>query len=115
MEDEKNAWYDNAENRAYEEAVNSVKAAVEAGVAFDEAASKVSLKDESLREAAISDALKVLIAEMHFMKKLPVGEVADRLKLPLERVERARREMIEEVEAAAIEKYKQSLGQEGNA
>jgi hypothetical protein len=115
MDEQKKAWYDTPENREYEEAVNSVKEAVEGGMPFDEAAAKISLKDQSLREAAVSDALKVLIAEMHFTRKLPLTEVSEKLRLPLERVEAAKREMIQEVEAAAIEKYKQSMGQEGNA
>ena len=115
MDDEEKAWYDTEENRAYEDAVNAIKEAVEAGTAFDEAAAKVGLKDESLTSLAITDALKLLIAEMHFMKGLSLTEVSEKLKLPLKRVESTKREMISEIEAEAIQKYKESMGQEGNA
>jgi len=108
-------WYETEEDRLYEEAVKNIKAAVEGGTPFEEAASRIEVKDEALRASAASDALKLLIAEMHFMKGRPLGEVADALKLPPGRVEEARREMVEEVEAAAIEKYKESLKQGGNA
>jgi len=115
MEDEQQAWYDTDEDRAYEDAVNAVKAAVESGTAFDEAASKIDLGDKSLTDTAISDALKLLIAEMHFMKHKSLEEVAEKLKLPIDRVEGTRREMVAEVEADAIQKYKESMGQGGNA
>ncbi|MGD8352206.1 MAG: hypothetical protein PVG55_04350, partial [Nitrospirota bacterium] len=87
----------------------------ESSTPFDEAASQVEVEDEELRKAIVSDALKVLIAEMHFLKKKSLEEVAEALKLPLERVAEARREMVEEIEADAIQRYKDSLGQGGNA
>jgi len=112
---EERPWYETEEDRLYEEAVNSIKSAVENSVPFDEAAAKIDVKDEGLKAAIVADALKVLIAEMHFMKKVSLDEVANALKVPLKKVEDAKKEMLEEVEQAAIEKYKESLGQEGNA
>ncbi len=81
---EERPWYETEEDRLYEEAVNSIKSAVENSVPFDEAAAKLDVKDEAL-------------------------------KVPLKKVEAAKKEMLEEVEQAAIEKYRESLGQEGNA
>ncbi|MEJ2315080.1 MAG: hypothetical protein P8Y85_10050 [Nitrospirota bacterium] len=116
MDENKKAWYDTEESRAYEEAVEKIKkAVVEDSAPFDEAASRVEVKDEKLRSAIASDALKVLIAEMHFLKKKSLEEVADALKLPLKRVAEARKEMVAEIEADAIQRYKDSLGQGGNA
>jgi hypothetical protein len=114
-DEQQKPWYESEEDRAYAEAVNSVKAAVEGGAPFDEAAAKIDLKDDALRAAAVSDALKVLIAEMHLIGKTPLDVLAAKLALPLERLEQARKEMMADLEAAAIEKYKESLGQEGNA
>ncbi len=114
--EEKRAWYDTDESRAYEEAVNKIKSAVvEHSMPFDEAASQVEVEDEELRKSIVSDALKVLIAEMHFLNKKPLEEVAEALKLPVGRVAEARKEMVEELEADAIQRYKDSLGQGGNA
>ncbi len=115
MENEK-PWYETEEDRIYEDAVKKIKAAVlEDSVPFDKAASQVEVENEQLKSSVVSDALKLLIAELHFMKQIPLDEVADALKLPLKKVEDARKEMIAEVEAAAIEKYKESLNQGGNA
>jgi hypothetical protein len=114
MEQQK-PWYESEEDRVYAEAVNSIKAAVESGASFEEAAAKIDVKDEALRDAVVSDALKVLIAEMHLMQKTPLEELAGKLKLPIERLEQVRKEMLADLEAAAIEKYKESQGQEGNA
>jgi hypothetical protein len=114
MEEQK-PWYETEEDRVYAEAITSIKAAVEGGASFDEAASGLDVKDKALRDAVVSDALKVLIAEMHLMGKTPIEELAGKLGLPLEKLEQARKEMMADLEAAAIEKYKESLGQEGNA
>lgn len=113
--EEEHPWYETEEDRAYAEAVNSVKAAVADGATFDEAAAKIDLKDDALRAAAVSDALKVLIAEMHLIGKIPLEVLAKKLDLPLERLEKARKEMMADLEAAAIEKYKESMGPQGNA
>lgn len=112
---EKRPWYETDEDRLYEEAVNSIKNAVENSVPFDEAAAKIDVKDEGLKAAIVADALKVLIAEMHFMKKASLDEVAKALKISLKKVEDAKKEMLEEVEQTAIEKYRESLGPQGNA
>jgi hypothetical protein len=111
-------WYADLtpeEDAAYTEAVNRVTAAVRQSVPFGKAAELVEVEDEGLRAAILDDALKVLIAEMHFAGKKPLGEVAGALGLPLDRVEKARDEMLREVEDAAIEAYKSKLGEAGNA
>lgn len=115
MENER-PWYETEEDRIYEEAVNAIKSAVlQDSKPFDEAAAKTGVEDETLRASIISDALKLLIAEIHFMQKKPLEEMAESLKLPLKKLEETKKEMIREVEAAAIEKYKESLEQGGNA
>jgi hypothetical protein len=59
-----------------------------------------------MRQVIIDDYLKVTIAERHFEAKRPLEEVAADLKLPFERVEAARADMMREVERAAIEHYR---------
>jgi hypothetical protein len=111
-------WYEGMksdEDRLYEESVNKIKSAVNQSLTFEQAASLIDVKDEALRKAILDDALKVLIAEIHFSGGKTLEELSRKLKLSLERLEKAKEEMLNEVEAAAIEKYKDSLNQSGEA
>lgn len=111
-------WYEeiaSEEDRLYEESVEKIKKAVSQSLTFEQAAALVQVKDEALRASILDDALKVLIAEMHFTGNTLLKELAGKLGLPLKRLEKAKQEMLKEVEKEAIEKYKSSMGQTGNA
>lgn len=115
---DKKAWYADLttdEERIYEEAVMRIKEAVEKGMSFEEACHANAHKEARLRVAIEDDALKVLIAEMHFTKRMSTADVAKKLKLQIERIEKARAEMLKDVEQEAIDAYKASIGQVGNA
>ena len=99
--------------RFYEEAVNRIKKGIEQEMTFEQAASLVESEDEKLKAAIVDDTLKLLLAEMHFVKKQTIEEVAKKLRLPLGAVSKARQEMIESVEDAAIEAYKREHGEPG--
>jgi hypothetical protein len=117
MQDDKK-WYEeiaSEDDRLYDESVEKVIAGVKRSLTFEQAAALIDLKDGATREAVLDDALKVLVAEMHFAAKKPLKEMASALGLPIKRLEKAREEMLKEVEQAAIEKYKSSTGQTGNA
>ncbi len=115
------AWYDDLpekQGQMYDESVRRIKNAVEKSMSFEQAASLVDVEDERLKAAIVDDALKVLIAEMHFARKKTVEEVAKALKLSPELITKARAEMLGEVEQSAIDAYKREHGQngpEGNA
>lgn len=114
--EEARPWYEEPEDRRYEEAVQKLTAdVIERNLSFEEAAAALDIEDEALKASVLDDALKVLIARMHFMEKKPLEQVAQRLKLPLARLEQAKRQMLKDVEAAAIEQYKSSTGQSGQA
>ncbi len=111
-----NAWYDDLpkeQEQMYDESVRRIKSAVEKEMSFEQAASLVDVEDESLKAAIVNDALKVLIAEMHFAHGKSVVDVAKALKLPPERVEQARTEMLSEVEQSAVDAYKREHGHKG--
>lgn len=114
-----NEWYSDLPNDTdalYEESVRRIKSAVEKAMSFEQAVKLIDVKDASLKAAIIDDALKVIIAEMHFVRKKSVDEVAKALKLPAERITKARQEMLADVEQAAIDAYKSQSGQQqGNA
>jgi hypothetical protein len=111
-----NAWYDDLKDddaKFYEESINRIRKGVEQGMTFEQAVSLVEVKDDQLKAAIIDDALKVLIAEMHFVARKPMEDVAKKLRLSKDALMKARQEMIESVEDAAIEAYKKEHGQEG--
>ena len=111
-----NAWYNDLpqeQEEMYNESVRRIKSAVEKSMSFEQAASLLDVEDEGLKAAIVDDALKVLIAEMHFARKKTVEEVAKALKLSPELITKAREEMISEVEQSAIDAYKAEHGQQG--
>jgi hypothetical protein len=119
------AWYsdlpESEEDKLYREGIEKIKAGVEEGKSFEEAAALIELmdiKDPPLREAVISDALKVIIAELHFAKKKSLKSLAKKLKVPEKVLFQARQEMLEDLEEAAVEKFRKEsggLGPTGNA
>jgi len=111
-----NEWYDDLkdDNAAfYEESINRIRKGVEQDMTFEQAVSLMDVNDDRLKAAIIDDALKVLIAEMHFVDKKPIEDVAKKLRLSKDVVLKARQEMLDSVEDAAIEAYKKEHGQEG--
>ena len=111
-------WYSDLSDddaKAYEDSVNRIKKGVEQDMSFEQAVSLISVEDKNLKAAIVDDALKLLIAEMHFVARQSIDEVVRKLRLPTEVVSKARQEMINSVENAAIEAYKESQGQQGNA
>lgn len=99
----------------YDESINRIKKGVEQGMTFEQAVSLVGCEDQKLKAAIVDDTLKVIIAEMHFMGKQGIDDVAKKLRLPAQVIMKSRQEMLDSVEAAAIEAYKDSQGQSGNA
>ena len=74
---------------------------------FEQATGLIEVNDEKLKAQIIEDALKVIIAEEHFQKQVPVAELARRLRLPAGRLEDALREMLLDVEDEAVRKWKE--------
>ncbi len=110
-------WYDelgedaflSEENKRYKEMMGEITGAVKNGMGFDEACDTVDIEDAELKTSIIEDALKILIADMHFMQKMSTGRVAEILKIPVKRVNSARESMLEEVKAASIKAFHKSI------
>ncbi|MBI4683687.1 MAG: hypothetical protein HY755_00630 [Nitrospirae bacterium] len=98
------------QNRAYKEMIDKIKTVVEGGMGFDEACKSIDTPDDELRKALSEDALKVLIAEMHFMRKIPTDKVAEMLKISVERVNSAKDSMLKEIEDSAIQEFHKGIG-----
>jgi glycosylphosphatidylinositol transamidase (GPIT) subunit GPI8 len=89
--------------RIYKEALAKVRAGLAKGFDFETASATVDIKDKNLRETVLDDVLKVFIAEEHFAKNVPLEQISQNLHLPIERIEKARKEMFEDVENSAVD------------
>lgn len=108
MENFKYKEYTAEEDKIYNEAMVKIIEGVKNGLNFDEACSNANVDDEKLREFIMDDALKVMIAEMHYIKGLSLYEVASALKVSMETVNKANLEMLEDIGIASAEFYKQN-------
>jgi hypothetical protein len=84
--------------KTYMNALAKIKEGLTKGFDFASASAGVMIDDESLRQAVFDDVLKVIIAEEHFIKMVPLEQISKKLNLPIDRLERARSEMLEDVE-----------------
>ena len=112
------AWYDDMneeDSKFYEESVERIKKGVEQGMGFEQAASLVEFRKPEMKPSILDDALKVIIAEKHFVGQTSIDELSKTLKMPQARLMQARKEMIEAVTQAAIDKYKSETGPIGSA
>jgi hypothetical protein len=100
--------------KAYDKAVAVVREGLAKGLDFDTASAAVEVENEELRKSIIDDMLKVLIAEEHFGKNLPLEELAKKLHVSMERLEAAKKSMLEEVKETSIKAFYKGLGH-GNA
>lgn len=100
--------YTPEEDKIYESAISKIKEAIKNGLNFNEACEVVNVGDPELKRFIVDDALKMMIAEMHYEKGMPLPVVADRLKVPLKAVNIANTEMLEDVGIAAAEMFKRS-------
>lgn len=57
-------------------------------------------------------ALRVMIAEMHFSGGTPLDKLSSTIKLPLKALEKAKAEMLMDIQATAIEKYREESDME---
>ncbi|MBI5846842.1 MAG: hypothetical protein HZB31_02675 [Nitrospirae bacterium] len=88
--------------KTYMNALTRIKEGLAKGFDFDSASATVKIDDEFLKQDVLDDVLKVLIAEEHFVKKIPLEQISRKLNLPGDRLEKARTEMLEDIERSTI-------------
>jgi hypothetical protein len=88
--------------RTYMNALAKIKEGLAKGFDFESAGTAVNINDASLRQAVFDDVLKVIIAEEHFIKRLPLEQISRTLNLPIDRLEKALTEMLEDVEQTTL-------------
>jgi hypothetical protein len=117
MEDFQYKEYTEEESRIYNEAMGNIMAALQKGASFDEACASVNIADSELKGFVVDDALKVLIADIHYAKNLPLEHIADTFKISLDILSKANKEMMQDVEISSSKVYmaKNPDGHVGNA
>jgi len=111
VETVENIDFSKEEEQIYEESITRIKEALDSGLGFDEACSKLVVDDEEFKRLIIDDYLKMTIADLHFNKEQSTQEVADMLKIPETRVANARAEMLDEVLQASVDAYPTESGE----
>lgn len=110
-------WYDGLsedaflteEHKKYKKAIEKIKNAVKNGMSFDDACNSVDIEDAEKKSTLSDDALKVLIADMHFMQKMSTDKIAEILKIPIERITSARESMFEEIKETAVKTFRRGV------
>jgi hypothetical protein len=97
MEDFHYKEYTEEESRIYNQAIDEIMKGLETGMAFHSACDAVSVDDEALKRFIIDDALKIMIAHLHYKNGLALEEVAEQLKVSPETVHKANGEMLEDI------------------
>ena len=109
--------YSPEEDRIYTESIGKIREGMKNGLTFDKACDAISVADEELKGFILDDALKIMIAEIHYGKGVSLGEVARVLNIPVGKVSVASLEMLEDAGVAAAELNRKSTpnGPAGNA
>lgn len=109
--------YTEEESRIYERTLEKIMESLKNGLSFREACDAVEYDDDKLREFVEDDALKIMIAEMHYNEGRTLEEVASRLGVNVDTLVRANQEMLLDVELASVEVYRAEHpgGHSGNA
>ncbi len=92
-------------DKIYVQSLAKVRKGIAAGLTFDSASAALDIADEEMKKQIIDDILKVFIAEVHFAKNVSLQELGMALHLPVERLEKAREEMLEDIEQSSINAF----------
>jgi hypothetical protein len=99
------------EERLHEAGFAAIQEGLASGLGFDAACEKIAGGDADLRRIIVDDFLKVTIAQRHFQGGESTEDVAAALRVSVERVEFARKEMLAEVAAASVDAFRKQGGQ----
>jgi hypothetical protein len=106
MEDFRYKEYTEEESAIYKEAMDQIMAALKNGQKFGDACNTIYIEDKKLKEYIQDDALKIIIADMHYVKGFSMQHVADILYVSLEILNKAHAEMMEDIELTSTEIYR---------
>jgi hypothetical protein len=98
--------YSEEENAIYQEVLPRILEDVKEGSSFYKACDNVRVEDKELKAFIVDDALKILIAELHYKQGCPLHDIAVQLEVPEDVINRANREMIQDVSLSASEVFR---------
>ena len=98
--------YTEEESDIYQESLPKILERVKEGCSFYKACDTVHVEDKELKSLIVDDALKILIAELHYKQGCPLHDIAAQLAVPEEVINRANREMIQDVSLSASEVFR---------
>jgi hypothetical protein len=90
--------YSEEESRIYQKAMEEILQNIKKGMLFQDAIDSVEVTDKNLKALIEDDALKILIAELCYVSKIPFEELAKMLGISVERIRTANFEMLEDIE-----------------
>ncbi|MBI5076670.1 MAG: hypothetical protein HZB62_16100 [Nitrospirae bacterium] len=100
--------------KTYMHALAKIREGLAKGFDFVSASASVNIDDPSLKQIVLDDVLKVIIAEDHFIRQIPLEEISRKLTMPIDRLEKARAEMLEDVEETTIKAMEKISKKEQN-
>ena len=97
--------YTDDESIIYEKAMREILSNIKNGMTFQDAIDSVYISDNNLKALIKDDALKILIAELCYVSKIPFEELGRMLNLPLEQIRKANFEMLEDIKATLMSPF----------
>ncbi len=98
--------YTEEESRVYHDTMQKIMEGLAKGQTFHESCSAAKVQNRQLRAFIEDDALKIMIADLHYNRGIPLEQVAENLQVEIAILTRANAEMIEDIEIASAEIYK---------
>jgi hypothetical protein len=117
MPEVKYKQYSPEEDRIYTESIAKIREGMKKGLTFDKACDTISVEDQELKEFILDDALKIMIAELHYGKRMSLEDVAKTLSVSMGKISVASLEMLEDAGLTAAEQNRKTApsGPAGNA
>lgn len=117
MEEFEYKIYTEEENKIYNDSIPKILQGIKEGLPFSDACNLVHIDDETLRKFIEDDALKIVIAELHYSQKISLEEVSTTLNVSMDIITKANDEMLEDIGITASEVFriKDTNSPHGNA
>jgi hypothetical protein len=106
MEEFRYKEYTEEESHIYHETMKKIMEGLTRGLPFNEACNLVKVPDEQIRGFIEDDALKIVIADMHYSKGISLEQVAEELNVQVDMIRRANAEMLQDIEMTSMEMYR---------
>jgi hypothetical protein len=106
MENFRYKEYTEEETTIYHDAMDKIMDGLHNGMNFHDACGAADVADEELKRFIVDDALKIMIADMHYKKGMAFEDLAGVLKVPIDTITRAHAEMLEDISISTSEGFK---------